>query len=660
MKRRELGSYDARSNVKNFYLKFLYRRFVRRVVDSIHEYLRHQDVDALTAAAAELQVAFTESNVARFASTGQTFKTTGWLSASSTFSINVRALREQNPLFTVRVRRHARRELLRGFRQYGFRPGFEVSATSEITKVPFLFFVLDGAGNPSRLQTSNREARLRRSILDAGNGFFEKFETWPAADSGAGFVDSIRTVGGTQRGNFAKSQWFSSLVHEFPTDLLVLVDSEPGSFAAAAAADALRTFPVNARWRDRFELAAYGSDGTFSSDLVPVRVERPYGPLEPSHRSTLLLPVLEKHDGVARSTTGTSFVRQPNTQWLTFDDVHVQGGGTVVQGSSLICFEAAADPTHDFVSGQWASIFGSRRKADGALVELSEAEGPGIVEGILLSGRNDENWYHWFLEYMPRALMVPEGISADIPLLVSSRTPESGLAVLRGLTRRPIIVLDAAVRTRVGKLHVVAPPTQILDTTLVPWKEGVSMNPAPLRAMRALLREATDAGTVSRRVFLVRNSRHRGVRNADQIIRIAEERGLELVDPAELTWEQQRDLFSSAELVVGAGGAVMANYLIMPEGSHVIALTSELLGDFILPALICEVAGVRFEYVLGRTKTVHGGSRKKSERMHDDFHINPRHFRAELDRALKDLESVSEIRSGSADNQYGIVVGGQQ
>ncbi|MBK5237550.1 MAG: glycosyltransferase family 61 protein [Actinomycetales bacterium] len=614
-----------------------YHRFVRRVIEPIDEFWRDQDPHAFVEAGEALQGAFASADLEEFARNGQVITMRGWLSGSSGYSVDVKALRKRNPDFTVRVHRHIRWELFRGFRFYGIRPGFAIVARSESTSASFLFFVSDASGTPFRLPSSNREARFSRKILDANGNSVQKFRTWPVVGTNIGYVDSVRVTSGVKPRKRTADLWFSSVVHDHPEKLLALVDSPPGAFAASKAADCLSAFPLNARWRDRFELAAHGYQGTFTSDLKPLHVERPYGANEPAQVSDLSLPHLVRRDGVAKAVPGADAIRSPSSEWLTYRDVDVQGGGTVIHGSALICYEAAADPTLDFVSGQWESIFGSREKADGTLVQLSEPRGPKIHEGILMSGRNDENWYHWFIEYLPRVLMIPEGIPKDIPLLVSTRTPQSGLSVLRDLTDRPIVPLDALARTSVGKLHVVAPSTQIMDTTLVAWSEGVSMNPAPLREMRRLIRESVVKSPVPRRIFLVRNSRHRGIQNGGHIMRIAAEHGLELVDPAKLTWHEQRDLFASAELVVGAGGAVMANYLIMPEGSRVIALTSDLLGDFVLPALICAVAGVSFEYVLGRARKTNPRNRKMSSHMHDDFRIDPGHFSAELDRALSAL-----------------------
>ena len=627
--------------MNNFQGQRAYSRFIRRIIKPIHLYWRTQDERALLSAGETLREAFEVSDSKEFTSAGQIFKLRGWLSVSSGYYLDIRALRDQNPDFSVHVHRHVRRELLRGFRFHGIRPGFEIVARSKLSSASFFFFVTDDSRNLVRLESSNHEARFRCSLLDATNHTLRKHELWPAVGTNVGYVDSVTSTSGVNQRKRTVEQWFSSVVHDYPEELLALVDSDEGAFAAAKAAECLIAFPLNARWRDRFELAAHGIQGTFTSDLEALRVGRPYGPDEPSQRSDLRLPLLIKKDGVARAVPGADFIRSPSTEWLTFEDINLQAGGTVIRGDELICFEAAADPTLDFVSGQWATIFGSQRMADGALVQLSEPAQQTIDEGILLSGRNDDNWYHWFIEYMPRVLMIPDDIPVDVPLLVSTRTPETGLAALRNLSNRPIIFLDASARTHVNKLHLVPPSTQILDTTMVSWYDGVSMNPVPLRIMRSRLRSFVATRSVARRrIFLVRNSRHRGVLNAKGIARIAADHGLELVDPAQLTWEQQRELFSSAELVVGAGGAVMANYLVMPEGSRVIALTSELLADFVLPAVICALAGVNFEYILGRAKKRRGRVRKMSSRMHDDFRIDERHFRDELNRALTELNAV--------------------
>ncbi|WP_158252846.1 DUF563 domain-containing protein [Cryobacterium sp. N21] len=342
---------------------------------------------------------------------------------------------------------------------------------------------------------------------------------------------------------------------------------------------------------------------------------------------------MEHYGAVIKFVAGPTVMRQPSQKWLRYENAFVQDGGTLVVGDQLISYEAAADPCLDFVAGQWETVFGSRHHPDSALLRKREYADKVIPEGILLSGRNDSNWFHWLVEYLPRLTQISDNVGADVPVVVSSRTPETGIAALRSLTTREIVVLDAELAHKVDVIHVMAPPVQILDTTRVPWAQGLSMNPRPLHEMRAQL-GVTDLLPPTRRVFLQRQSAHRGLRNEAELTGIARRHGLEILDPSTMTWTEQLTMFSTTSLLVGASGAVMANYILMAPGSSILALTSEALGDFVLPAAIASAVGAHFSYVTGPTVIPLIECQTRNAWLHSDFTVDATDFEAALITAL--------------------------
>jgi capsular polysaccharide biosynthesis protein len=329
----------------------------------------------------------------------------------------------------------------------------------------------------------------------------------------------------------------------------------------------------------------------------------------------------------------------PSEEWLRLESAEVLNGAVVIADGRVAVYEDAADPRHGFISGQWDVVFGSRMSPDGAFLYRTSPAGVEIPEGILLAGRNDANWYHWVIEYMPRVLQADAHISLEVPLLVTSRTPDAGIALLRSLTARPVVELDTNRTVKVQILHVVAPPVQVLDTTEVPWSAGISMNPAVLREFRDRVLVGRTEKRPTRRVFLRRNSGHRGLLNESELANIARRHGFEQVDPGAMTWQLQLELFESTALLVGASGAVMANYLLMSPGSRILALTSSALRDFVLPAAIAEVAGAEFSYLTGPPSTDLQSARHRREWLHSDFTIDPVLFEQAL---------VGEIAAGSS------------
>lgn len=540
---------------------------------------------------------------------------TGWVAPP--FRASRRRLRQANPGYDVTVNHPVRAEF--GIRGRTRRFGLEVIAEGPIDGPEFKFFV-SSRDRDSPLAASNDLARHQ----------LERLGVSADPDAGiAGYVDHIRSS--LVPADTAPALWLDALAQDDPSLLWDFQDSEASRGMRARLADQLGTFATNDRWADRYRLAAHGLATSFTSDLAVLPVERPETGREGAvHVAAPALVV----SGMRATPVATGReLPAPDTGWLHIDDALLQDGGTVTAGDRFIRYERSADPSLDFVAGQWMTTLGSSQHPDGVLLRRPDVTADRIDEAVLLAGRSDANWFHWMVEYLPRVLMIPASIGGDVPLLVTPRVPATGVEALRELTDRPIVVIDPAVTQPVGRLHVAAPPVEVLDTTKVPWDQGLRVNRAPLDDLRKRWGVHEPRVGTGRRVFVTRHSRHRGITNEHKLARLAQRYGLETVDPSGLDFAAQRRLFSDAEVLVGASGAVMANYLFMRPGSRIVALTSRQLADFILPAVLAEIAGSSFEYLLGTSTVRLTDVPDRNRWIHADFTVSPRDF----ERALRDL-----------------------
>jgi capsular polysaccharide biosynthesis protein len=539
----------------------------------------------------------------------------GWV--SDPYRLVAARLREANPAYDIEVGHPVRRELgLRGrLRRFGFR----VVATGPVDAPELVFFVTN-SGTDAALLPSNDMAR--RQLARTGDHA-------PVRDDVLGYVDSIQES--TLPSDAAPGHWLERLVQEHPALLWDFMESDASEGLRQRMVDALAEYLTNDRWADRYRLSATGLTSAFESDLAVLEVDRTEaggsggGPLN-------ALELVVRGDR-ATWTPVERTLPVPDPGWLVVDDATLQDGGTVTTGDRLIRYEASADPALDFVAGQWQTTFGSARHPEGALLRRPDDTTEPIDEGILLAGRSDANWFHWMVEYLPRVVGIPQTIAGDVPLILTRRVPDTGLQALRELSARPTVFVDPAIGQPVRRLHVAAPPVQVLDTTKIPWPEGLSINRAPLDELRQRWGVNTPREGMGRRVFVTRRSRHRGISNEGKLVRVAERHGLEIVDPSGLDLAGQRELFSSTEVLVGASGAVMANYLFMRPGSHILALTSQQLADFVLPAALAAVVGCSFEYLLGDSATKLADVADRNHWIHADFRVDASAF----DRALRDL-----------------------
>ena len=607
--------------------------FEKRVVDPIHAYWLDHSEPALQQSADLLAALAAHTDPDRRAPL-QLVVVNGWLSKQFGYRMKRGHLEKLNPGYDVRIRRIPRPDAPTG-RAHGRKLGFELTALGDRTLPTFFFSVQDETGRDVALTGSSSESRFK---LDHFVPSSVRSAT-PQHDP-VGYVDDVLNLGVSAEDR--DLTWMSAIIHRNPREVMELVDSPVGHRLAGFVARLYEGWPAAARWGDRFSLVANGLAGPFSSDLRPVGVlATDVAPAEPA---TVAMPVprLERSGSVVRFAPGEAVARIPSPEWVHLDDAVVQNGGTVIADGNFVAYEASAHPSLDVVSGQSDTVFGSRMHPEAALVEMRPIAQETVPEGVLISGRNDFNWFHWFIEYLPRVLMIEPGVADDVPVLVTTRVPKTGIAALRSLTRRPIVELDAETAHRVGRLHVVAPQMQILDSTRLPWSDGLSVNVDSLRAVRSALGLDGAVARDGRAVFLQRKSGHRGMSNETDIAAIAVKHGLEVLDPGAMTWDEQKALFSSASLLVGASGAVMANYLLMSPGSRVLALTSEALEDFVLPAAIAATAGVEFTYVTGESTTELADHDHRIGWMHSDFRISEEAFEEAL------LAELAIVRSASA------------
>jgi len=81
----------------------------------------------------------------------------------------------------------------------------------------------------------------------------------------------------------------------------------------------------------------------------------------------------------------------------------------------------------------------------------------------------------------------------------------------------------------------------------------------------------------------------------------------------------------------------MANYLLMLPGSRVLALTSDSLADFVLPAALASVSQVAFSYLTGPNQSALEDHLARNNWLHSSFSIRPKKFERALRREIASL-----------------------
>jgi hypothetical protein len=542
----------------------------------------------------------------------------GWCSEKNSIDIDPLELSRANPGFKIRVTRYMRRDLMRHRKALGFLPGYKVyftrvSKANEVQRISPTFFALKNIDEIVKPIMSNSSSHFREGSVRKYLGKQPK----RVSPSDHFYLDRVDTRGSGFWFDFSARALILNNLHEV-VDLLRFLEN-----------------PICSQSLEQFIKSEYGT-GTYSNrvsflnhanSFVPSRGTRVLG----IDRKLSTFPISKDQPFVEAKRDGNivKFRRKlvtlgvPVAKFKKVKKAIVFEGSQVEQNGSLVLVEAAADPTHDFVSGQWQYLWGGPAQVGHVLCTESSKKTLMIQSGALLGGRNDINWYHWIAEYAPRAAF-DQNIPKNVPFLVSDRVPEYFLEVIREVSNRPIKRLPHGKKWAVEELYVSQPPLQILDSPRIPFDEGISANFEQLSIYREKLIGKVKEKEFPKKIFLMRDSSHRGVKNQNQLEKIAKSLGLSSIDPSKLSWPDQASLFKNAEFVVGASGAVMANYLLLPKNASVLALASTNTWDFVEPAYLCMVSGAKFQYLLGQPKKSKSSSLNA---IHASFRINPREFR---------------------------------
>jgi len=386
-------------------------------------------------------------------------------------------------------------------------------------------------------------------------------------------------------------------------------------------------------YQDRFRFLAevYPSGNTESSVILNVKRLYKHSDPESFVNGQVRFPTIDFRNRIGHARPGNMPVESDLIELTELRDVKLQKGGTILCNNELVVVDRAADPRLEHASGQWEHVFGSSLLGQTVMVKVCEDAAKSIDEGILLSGRNDYNWYHWMVEYLPRVIEIEKEIDLRIPWVISNRVPKTGVEALQMISTRDILVCDSEKLQHFKKLIVMSPNASVVDTILAPWERISRFNTHNLQELRSAMRSVSSNSRFPEKVFIVRESTHRNVVNQDTLVNIALGYGFRPISLENLNFLEQLDLFSNAKAIITAGGAIMANYLFMPQESHVIQLNNVANKDFVIPPLLSSIAGSKFISILGKPKKVKKIRHLRIDQIHESYVIKPKMLESVLE-----------------------------
>jgi capsular polysaccharide biosynthesis protein len=240
-----------------------------------------------------------------------------------------------------------------------------------------------------------------------------------------------------------------------------------------------------------------------------------------------------------------------------------------------------------------------------ALARLGPAER--LERGILISGCNEVNYYHWVLEILPQLQFLDElpDCYADYPVLISafSQKIPSIKNLLDGIgLKRPGIFLSNISSYLVADLLLISAPNNFIPNrkgSAARLAEDSYARPESLTFLRdkALALTATvHAQTLPKRVFLARKGVLRQYNQAE-VITLLTSYGFVCVYMEDQDIAHQVAIMANAECIVGPTGAAWTNILFASAGTRALCWMAEEWGQLSCFSNLAAIVGVDMDYL---------------------------------------------------------------
>ena len=299
-------------------------------------------------------------------------------------------------------------------------------------------------------------------------------------------------------------------------------------------------------------------------------------------------------------------------------------GGTVVGGTGAII---SRDGLLDFESSPYFGVPTWREHPlylRGRLPRVERVDGDLAV----LTTRGGGNYYHFIIDVLPRLGVLRDALPGRLPdaVHVPDAAPwQRELLAMAGLGGVRLVGDDPQVSVRADRLLVPSLPNanETAPPSVVGW-------------VREHLRPTEDAPQGPLRLYVTRGDRpntRRVVREAE-LWPLLEERGFTRVDPGTLGPQQQVDVFSAAEIVVGPHGAALTNVVHAPPGVAVLELFTAAYVNQCYWSICQSVPDARYEYLIDGDVSRHGPGDPMNAIL-ADIDVDPARVVAAVDRLLQ-------------------------
>ncbi len=234
-----------------------------------------------------------------------------------------------------------------------------------------------------------------------------------------------------------------------------------------------------------------------------------------------------------------------------------------------------------------------------------------------VTGSDQHFFYHWLFDVLPRLQLAIEEIGPDDRIYIQTKAHKFQEETLAYFSEFQDRFIDANEHPWIKADELVVPCHQILngyhyfDWVLSLLRERFPPSP-----------QIADLGE-KRRLYISRAAaKNRRLLNEDEIFAILEPLGFELIVSEQRPFQEQVDMFASAEAVISPHGAGLSNLVFCEPGTKVV----ELFPTGSVDAYHRLSVGMGHAYAYTKTDV-----ERSNRRANEDFTIDPAHFQMVLE-----------------------------
>lgn len=266
-----------------------------------------------------------------------------------------------------------------------------------------------------------------------------------------------------------------------------------------------------------------------------------------------------------------------------------------------------------------------------------------LAKGIVLNGKFPNNWYHWIVNILPKAMLINDAHDylPEAPYLISEscRHPnfEASLSLVN-TSKRPVFFIPDVPHLLEEAILVDSPSAEVKvvkGRRDLDWSNLGFFHLDQMEKFRRLFLSHVNPKLSSEgtRLFLIRGEGSSRPYNQDEVREVLESRGYLSVDVEQMTFLEQVKVFAEARVIVGVTGAQWTGALWTSSARCVYVVPKFLSGTSTFPKLGHFGGSQFFEFPL-----------ETSARSWSEYYGSPIESRIDLD-ALQSYLDHLEVTS---------------